>query len=86
MVKRFLRIPPFLAFPLHILAPTLPPVASLVSQTQTHLVNGHLGGDRHRLGSWQLSVQHTVEVVSRRPVHERTERACRVCIRVDRRR
>lgn len=46
-------------------------------ETQTHLVDGHLAGDRHRLGSRKLSVQHTVEVVSRRPVHERTKRACR---------
>lgn len=56
--------------------PVTPP-ASISPEKAPHLVDGHLRGDRHRLGSGELGVKHPVEVVPRRPVHQRTESACR---------
>ena len=57
------------------LPPSVPSLGTLASR-KTHLVDGHLARDRHWLGSRQLSVQHAVEVVPRRPVHQGTEGAC----------
>lgn len=57
---------------------SMPGLAGAGAKRGTHLVDGNLGGYRHRLGSWQLGVQHAVEVVSRRPVHERAKRACSI--------